>query len=56
MAAMIFFYNPQKIPLIAYMSKIYNTTSFQDHKLSGNNVASTSKVLTFVMLLLDYKK
>jgi hypothetical protein len=56
MAVMIFFYIQQEIPLIAYMSKIYNHTSFQDHKLSGNNVASTSKVLTFVMLLLDYRK
>jgi len=34
MAAMIFFYAQQKIPVIAYMSKISNHTSFQDHKLT----------------------
>ena len=56
MAAMIFFYIQQETPLIAYMFKIYNHTSFQDHKLSGNNVTSTSKLLTFVMLPLDYRK
>jgi hypothetical protein len=56
MADMILLYIQQDIPLIAYLSKIYNHTSFQDHKLSGTNVASTSKVLTSVMLLLDYRE
>jgi len=43
MAAMIFFYIQQEIPLIACMLKIYNHTSFKDHKLSGNNVVLPQK-------------